>query len=558
MIEIKAPDGSVVHFPDGTDGSVIEKAMQAQFPPTGADTLTDVAMGGAVGAAKGTLGLAGMIPDVAGLARVGANKLFDQFMPARPANAPKPPDLGEYLGSAGLQKGVEKLTGKFYEPKTTAGQYAKTIGEFLPGAAIMPGSIPANLAMAATSGVGAETAGQLTKGTGAEPYARLAGALVGGAAPSMLKRIATPLPIDQKRMEMIKLLEKEGIPLTAGQKTGNSAVQYGESILGTAPFSGGKAAAIQDAQAKAFTQGGLKRAGIIAEDAGPATLNKTYAEFGPRFENAAARSNFTLDKQFAKELLPTFERYVKNSIPDQRPSLPDSLARSITDISKNQGGSMTGAQFSSMRRDIQDALKTATGDYRELLVSLRSSLDNNLMRTGSPGMVNEWKTLNKDYSNFKTIEKAMGGAGSGTAFGTLSPQQLRTAVQNSYSGAYTRGTSDMADYARAGAAIMQPLPNSGTAQRNLITGIVDKTTNAAPVIGGVAAFSAGRSPEEILAAVLAAGAIPGTAGRAIMSKPVQKYLANQKFAGPDKDKIERLLMAIRPELMNVSGNRGQK
>jgi len=131
-------------------------------------------------------------------------------------------------------------------------------------------------------------------------------------------------------------------------------------------------------------------------------------------------------------------------------------------------------------------------------------------------------------------------------------------VQNSYSGAYTRGTSDMADYARAGAAIMQPLPNSGTAQRNLITGIVDKTTNAAPVIGGVAAFSAGRSPEEILAAVLAAGAIPGTAGRAIMSKPVQKYLANQKFAGPDKDKIERLLMAIRPELMNVSGNRGQK
>lgn len=35
MIEIKAPDGSVVHFPDGTDGSVIEKAMQAQFPPTG-------------------------------------------------------------------------------------------------------------------------------------------------------------------------------------------------------------------------------------------------------------------------------------------------------------------------------------------------------------------------------------------------------------------------------------------------------------------------------------------------------------------------------------------
>ena len=62
-----------------------------------------------------------------------------------------------------------------YDPRTTAGEYARTVGEFLPatigqgpGGVVMGGVLP---------GLASEAAGQATEGTDFEPYARVLGAL---------------------------------------------------------------------------------------------------------------------------------------------------------------------------------------------------------------------------------------------------------------------------------------------------------------------------------------------------------------------------------------------
>lgn len=74
-----------------------------------------------------------------------------------------------------------------YQPQTTPGQYAKTVGSFLPGvAAFSPESSALGMAKnligyGVIPGVASESAGQMTKGTGLEPYARFAGALAPGA-----------------------------------------------------------------------------------------------------------------------------------------------------------------------------------------------------------------------------------------------------------------------------------------------------------------------------------------------------------------------------------------
>jgi hypothetical protein len=76
-----------------------------------------------------------------------------------------------------------------YKGETTAGKYAGTVGEFLPGAALFGGMSPSNLmATGLLPGVASEAAGQATEGTAAEPYARVAGALLGGAVPSLVRR----------------------------------------------------------------------------------------------------------------------------------------------------------------------------------------------------------------------------------------------------------------------------------------------------------------------------------------------------------------------------------
>lgn len=67
-----------------------------------------------------------------------------------------------------------------YQPQTVPGEYARTIGEFGPAMASGPGGLVRKTAMSVIPAVSSETAGQLTKDTAAEPYARLGGALVGG------------------------------------------------------------------------------------------------------------------------------------------------------------------------------------------------------------------------------------------------------------------------------------------------------------------------------------------------------------------------------------------
>lgn len=69
--------------------------------------------------------------------------------------------------------------GKPYEPQNTAEEYARTLGQFAPNVALGGGgSLRAVIAPALAS----ETAGQITKGYGAEPYARMAGAMLGSGA----------------------------------------------------------------------------------------------------------------------------------------------------------------------------------------------------------------------------------------------------------------------------------------------------------------------------------------------------------------------------------------
>lgn len=80
---------------------------------------------------------------------------------------------------------IQKVTGPFYKPQTTPGQYAETVGEFLPAAGrrvLSMGAIPA---------IASETAGQVTKGTDLEPWARGGAAFATGGAAALLTRPGT-------------------------------------------------------------------------------------------------------------------------------------------------------------------------------------------------------------------------------------------------------------------------------------------------------------------------------------------------------------------------------
>lgn len=213
MIEVELPDGAIAEFPDGTSQDVMRQALQRRFgassPSTEAEpqagVLSDVVQSVGAGLRSGAEGLVGMFGDtnkmqgdIAGWAagKLGASPEFSDWVEAgarRLSPMPMAPSTAE------IQSVTTPIVGESYQPETTAGEYAKTIGQFAPAAAAGPGGLARKAAMTAVPAVASETAGQLTKGSEIEPFARTGAALLGGfasagRAPTLAREAAKDAP----------------------------------------------------------------------------------------------------------------------------------------------------------------------------------------------------------------------------------------------------------------------------------------------------------------------------------------------------------------------------
>lgn len=196
-VSVKAPDGSTLSFnaPEGATDDQIMAYAKSNYKPDEPSALGDVATSFGRGVAKGTIGLAGLPGDIAS----GLNKGIDYLTGQEP-----PKDNSYALAtSEELTKPVEKVFGKFQEPKTTAGRYGQSVGEFLPSSVIGPGGKLIKAATTLGGGLGAEAGGELGESLDHPGAGRFLGGLVGGAgtgiagAERQASRLSKQLPTDQ-------------------------------------------------------------------------------------------------------------------------------------------------------------------------------------------------------------------------------------------------------------------------------------------------------------------------------------------------------------------------
>lgn len=209
MIEVELPDGTIVEFPDGTPPDVMKSALQKKFAKTPAaqqeaapaqppaneqpSVFGDMLRSGAAGLRQGVEGLVGTFGDAAQMtgdvAAWGAGKLGvgeggqDMIRKGARYLSPVPNAPTTQQIHALTTKGV----GESYQPQTTAGEYARTAGQFAPGALLGPGNLGRKAVIGGASALASESAGQMTEGTALEPYARAGGALAGGMVGSKLR-----------------------------------------------------------------------------------------------------------------------------------------------------------------------------------------------------------------------------------------------------------------------------------------------------------------------------------------------------------------------------------
>lgn len=538
--DITAPDGKQ-YTVEGADAQGAMAALQkhvgvtkpAEPEMSAGEVAADIAKSGGIGVAKGGIGMFGAGGDLRDLASAGIDKAGEKlgFDPSIVKSAASKLSRFTPLGvlndaptSHDIQSKIEGTTGEFYKPKTIAGEYAQTAGEFAPAAIGGGGGALARMGRALIPAATSETAGQLTKGTEAEPYARVAGALLSPAIPSVARRVVTPIQTSPERAALANALRGEGVELTAGQATGSKPLQWMESTLGDLPGSGGRAAETQARQGEQFTAAALRRTGENANRATPEVMDNAFTRIGHDFDQLAARNTLHMDQQFAAGLMNNVREY--NSLVPQtlRSPIVENVVNDLAAHAGQNGGALSGEYYQALRSRLDRAARSSANDPQlsETLRGLRTTLDDAMERTiqaTNPADLGAWREARNQYRNLLVVEKAATGAGSQTAEGILSPSQLRNATVNTHGRRnYARGDGDFAELSRAGEAIMKPLPNSGTAPRMYMQHLASALSGAA---GGSIAGLPG---------AIAGAAVPAGVGRALMSRPAQAYLGNRVLA----------------------------
>lgn len=500
--------------PDRTASFASPQELREPPPPTWGSTAADVAKSGGIGLAQGGLGLATLPGNMEMLGRMGIDKGAELlgFQNPNTVSGQKLPHYGD------AKKFVEGYTGKFYEPQTTAGKYARTIGEFAP-LALNPGVGAASRAASVLGGgVASEAAGQATEGTAAEPWARAIAGMAGSMLPRAAVRSVSPNPIPPERARQLAVLEREGVTdLTAGQITGKKPLQWAESVTQDTPFAGTRAADMQTRAAEQFTRAALRRAGIQADRATPDVMDAGYTRLGQQFEALAQNTTIPPSRRLTRDLQRSVQEYNDVVAPTLRAPIVNGIAGDLANVF-NTGQPISGQAYSTLRSALDKrarAVRNTDPPLSQALFNVRNALDEAAERAMPRQLMGQFRQTRREYANLMTLEKAASGAGSDAAQGLISPAQLRNAAKTSDRRRYVRGRGDLDELARAGAAIMTPLPQSGTAPRAYAQGMMQ-------ILSGAGGYGVG-GPAGAAAAI----ATPGMMGRTLMSRPVQGYLGNQ-------------------------------
>lgn len=539
MIEIELFDGTVLEFPEGTNQAVIDRVAQQEtssrrIAAAKAGTLQMQPGSAESAAAADEAAMAQMVPPPSTAGDVA--KSFGSGLLSGGAQLVGLPGTISDLLETGLVKGTnylfgtdlktgEELTGApspvsgqsivnligapaQYEPKTTPGEYAKTVGEFLPaaatggvGGAIRGGVIPA---------LASESAGQLTEGTAAEPYARAAAAVLSSLAAAKPGKFAG----GTEQAKLANRLEEAGITgITAGQARGSQPLMRAEGMLQPATK-----------QIDEFTAATMRQIGSDAKLATPDNLRAVEQSIVKQMDDAVAGVAVVPNTQNARQAVSVAIDYSQRVPAGQLTPRIRGIANEILK-SSSSGNPVALSQLKTWRSDIGKLTVSPDAATREAAHSLRGLIDNMtddaLIAAGREGDIASLAAGREAYRNYIGVRDAASRAGAEA--GTLSPQALnQSMIRAQGREAYATGRSTpMTEFTRAGAAILRPAP---TVAPGGVRTIAESLPLALASLGAGGSYAAGLGPVG-LALGGAAGALAPTVGQAAMrSSAVQAAL----------------------------------
>lgn len=455
-----------------------------------------------------------------------------------PALAP-----GAYTGA--IQSGINAVVGQPQAPEGTTERFARGAGQGVADAAtvLMPAA-----GLAQTARVGGLTQGA-AQALASQPAMQVAAGAVGGgvgeatgdpllgtaaafATPLVAgaaRRAITPVqaPVDPERARLAAAAAAEGIPLTAGQRTGSRALQNVEGAFATLPTTAGPQARLATEQAEAFTAAALRRAGAGGSRATPEVLDAAQTRIGGTIGSIADRTTAQLSPAVQQRYLDLVDDVSRNAAPEVR----NQVTNRLDDIMQlaREGGTMEGRAVRELDSAIGRQIQGAQGDLRRYLRDAQGVLRDAMTAGATREDARALRDARRQYSNLIRVENAMASPGAAAAEGLLSPNALRAATAQGDRRGYALGRGEMNELSRIGQAFIRSgVPNSGTAERTLMANLLTG--------GGVGGGAVMLGAEPVTAAATAATTLlaPRAAQAAYNSPWMQRWIQNEVLRGSNR------------------------
>jgi hypothetical protein len=392
------------------------------------------------------------------------------------------------------------------------------------------------------------------------PFLALAAAMAVPAGVAAAPRVAAPIrsQLSPNEANTARMAEGMGITLTPGQKTGSRPVLALESQLAKLPWSASRQQAIYNAQRSTLNKSVLAKAGIDADNVQPEIIDQAYKTLGQTMDDLAEQTRVRITPDFFDKINVVSREYGKNLETNVKPILQayvDDLMQmkvpGLTGPTKQPmvPGQATpataqvfieGPEFQKIASGIKRAAREAQANptLQNALRGLVDEIDDAMVKSADPDVAQGWREANRMYRNLLIIDDAVkGGASGDRVAGDIPIGSFKRAVQKKDTRGFSRGRGEFAKDVRVGEFINDRIPNSGTAERSAITGMI----TGAPLTGGAGAVIAGADP--VTAGALAAGSyvLPPLVQALMNSAAGRAYLTNQS---PARQQVMPLLSGL--------------
>lgn len=421
-----APVNTAAPTPKGSTAAV---SPPEDYSPTWGEAGEDVKRSIVPGLEKGALAFPTAPATIGGLAAKGVGAIADALPESKltekiSSGAQKAQDWLKPWDFQTNQNKFEESYNRFkppdkqfYHPKYTSGQVAEQLASFAPGmfAGGGAGLIPRAMTTGA-SALGAQAGGGLAGMFGEEyaPYGELIGALRGGKAANLPRRMVTPNPMSAAERAAGDLVRSKAGPnsISAGQYTQNPKLLQREgNMLDYAPDTFKSMIA---GQPEAMSHALLKETGATPPASGPtvarAMLANAKKDIGDRTDtmkalnvDASGIAHPTITSKFDPEFYAKQQSIQKELYGTKKPDLakPNALDTKLQEIFNDTGnithdsttairGGLNGESYYNLRTDIGGEMgklyKAGKTREAEALGKLRTALDENMERSlkGTP------------------------------------------------------------------------------------------------------------------------------------------------------------------------------